>query len=561
MEKILIIEDNHHIADFLADQVLPYLGYQAITAYSGEDALEILKNQHQHLSLVILDWQLPDMTGRDILKTMRDSNYALPAIILTGEGSEEIAINALRLGVEDYLIKPVNADTLGEAIDQALEKWYQRHQNTALTNRLKGQLSRLSALSKIGRYITSALSLDEVLRRVIDSATELVQADQGSLALIERPGEQLYLRAMKMSSRTQIEHLRVFIAIPQFSQVLVSKKPYQGIVCGDSNLRSKIYLPIFMEGEARGVLSVSRPGTREFDDEEEDKLVSLTDYAAIAIANAIEFERTQNDDFGKEQFSDLQKAIQRGEFILHYQPIVSFKNKGLIGFEALIRWLHPEKGVLLPDDFIPSAEKNGLIFDIDRWVMQKACQQLGEWQKASIAAPNLSVNVNISPDHLCEAGFLEYVEEIFGNGSLPPSSLKIEITERSVVERTDLAVNLINELLELGIQVMIDDFGSRYSSLGYLSDFPLEILKIDRSFIQGIHGDNRRREILNAIVALTDRLNVSVVAEGIETQTQLNYLKNLGCAYGQGFLFAKPLPADDVPAWLKTHKSQIDAYM
>ncbi|MBL7164009.1 MAG: EAL domain-containing protein [Anaerolineales bacterium] len=451
MEKILVVDDNRQIADFLAYKVLPNLGYQAVVAYCGENALEILREQHQQLSLVILDWQLPDMTGLDILRTMKESNFSLPTIIITGEGSEEVAVDALRLGVQDYLLKPVDADALSEAIDRALEKNRLRCQKVMLTARLKNQLSWLSELSKIGRTITSALALDEVLQRVIDSAVELVQADQGSISLLERLSEHLYLRAVRMSSHSEIQSLRVPINIHQFSQVLMSKKPVKGVGNQDATLRDLIHLPIISKGEASGVLSISRHGSGEFTSDEEAKLVSLTDYAAIAITNAMDFERAQNGFYIGNQTSDMQRAIEQNELVLHYQPIVSFGKKELVGFEALVRWVHPERGILSPGEFIPSAEESGLIFDIDRWVLQQACEQLCEWQKASIADPSLSVNVNINADHLCGAGFLEYVEEILRDTRLSPSNLKIEITERSIVEQTDTTVDLINELLGLGI--------------------------------------------------------------------------------------------------------------
>ncbi len=555
MEKILVVDDNRQIADFLAYKVLPKLGYKGSVAYTGNRAIKVLLDRYKQLSLMLLDWELPDMTGLDVLQLMKDKNISLPTIIITGEGSEEVAVDALRLGVEDYLVKPIESDVLGEAIGRALEKSRRRERKAVQTARLKNQLSWMSEISKIGRFITSTLDVNEVLRRVIDSATELVSADQGSLALLESPGEHLYLRALRPSIHAQIQYLRIPVSIPQFDRVLMSQKPVRGVGQEKATLRNLIHLPILIEGKTSGVLSISRQGSSEFTVEEEAKLVALSDYAAIAISNALQFNKANISLHDDSHAVDLQRAIDQNEFILHYQPIVSIDQRDLIGFEALIRWVHPDRGILVPGDFIPAAEDSGLISDIDRWVLHQACQQLYSWQHASISDPDFSVSVNIDADHLTRDVFLENVISVLRDCRIDPSSLKLEIPEKAIVQNPDLTVDLIKELSGLGIQVLVDDFGSGYFSVGQLSNLPLSAIKIDRSFIKGIHGDHQQRQILNAIASLTNRLNVNVVAEGIETQIQLDTLKQMGFSYGQGYLIAKPMETNAVPLWLQSSQA------
>ncbi len=552
MEKILVVDDNRQIADFLAYKILPNLGYKGLVAYAGKRALKILRERHQQLSLVILDWQLNDMTGLDVLQQMKGRGISLPTIIITGEGSEEVAVDALRLGVQDYLIKPVDSDELGVAIDRALEMNRLRDKKNMLTTRLKHQLSWMSEISKIGLHITATLELNEVLKRVINSATEMVCADQGSVALIENPGDRLYLRAVRPSMHSLVQYLRVPISIPQFSRVLAGRKPMSEEGQKDSTRRNLIHLPLLVRDEAIGVISISRSGDDDFSDEDEAKLLALTDYAAIAINNAIEYSNAQNGILASNHVDDLQRAISQSEFALHYQPIVSFDRRKLIGFEALVRWIHPERGILIPGEFIPAAEDSGLISDIDRWVLRNACQQLCVWQQGSVADPLMSVSVNINAEHISAGDFVDYVRTVLSEYQLDPSNLKLEIPEKAILQQTDKSVDLIKELAGLGIRVLVDDFGRGYSSLGHLSHLPLEALKIDRSFTKGIHGDNEQKDMLNAIVALTNRLNVNVVAEGIETTSQLEYLLDLGCSYGQGYLFAKPMETSAVPQWLQS---------
>lgn len=255
---------------------------------------------------------------------------------------------------------------------------------------------------------------------------------------------------------------------------------------------------------------------------------------------------------------DIRRAIENNELEIFYQPIIGFDQGNIIGFEALVRWTHPERGLIAPDEFIHVAEENGLIIDLDRWVLKNACLQIKEWQQQEVIPnPLISVSVNVSAELINENGFLDYVEETLNLHQLQPLSLKLEITERSMVKNNDSTKHLLSNLLSLGVQVQIDDFGIGYSSLGYLSHLPLEGLKIDRSFVRGILTNDRQKEIVNAIVSLTSRLNVNVVAEGVETLEQLEYLKNIGCDFGQGFLIARPLCSLDVPVWLESYSPQL----
>ena len=380
----------------------------------------------------------------------------------------------------------------------------------------------------------------------------MICADQGSVALLENPGEHLYLRAVRPSMHSLVQYLRVPISIPQFSRVLAGRQPVSEIGQKETACRNLIHLPLIVKDDAIGVISFSRSGDEDFSGEDESKLVALTDYAAIAISNAIDFGKAQSGVFVSNHADDLQRAISQSEFELHYQPIVSFDRRKLIGFEALVRWIHPERGILIPCEFIPAAEDSGLISDIDRWVLRKACQQLCMWLQESVADPHMSVNVNVNVEHISDADFVDYVRSVLTEYRLDPSNLKLEIPEKTILQQMDKSVDLIKELAGLGIKILVDDFGRGYSSLGQLAHLPLEALKIDRSFTKGIHGDIQQKEILNAIVALTNRLNVNVIAEGIETTSQLEYLKGLGCSFGQGFLFAKPMETSAVPLWLQS---------
>jgi diguanylate cyclase (GGDEF)-like protein len=244
--------------------------------------------------------------------------------------------------------------------------------------------------------------------------------------------------------------------------------------------------------------------------------------------------------------SELPFAIERGEFAIHYQPMISLKDGSLIGFEALLRWFHRERGFISPAEFIPIAEETGHIVPITTWILKETCSQLAKWQKMAYSNRQLIVSVNISGKHLSYQSLLVDVEMALEKTNLAPSSLKLEITESAAMENAEQTIRMLSHLKSLGVQLSIDDFGTGYSSLSYLHRLPVDTLKIDRSFVNSVGERGEDSEILQTIISLAKNLKMRVIAEGIETDSQLKVLKNLGCDYGQGYLLAKPLPKDAI---------------
>jgi EAL domain-containing protein (putative c-di-GMP-specific phosphodiesterase class I) len=233
--------------------------------------------------------------------------------------------------------------------------------------------------------------------------------------------------------------------------------------------------------------------------------------------------------------NDLQRAIERHEFWLCYQPIVCLTNRQISGFEALIRWQHPEQGLISPCEFVPIAEETGLIQPIGLWVLQEACQQLRHWQK-QIPDTLLTMSVNLSSRQFSQPDLIPKIEQILHEAGLEGRHLKLEITESVLIENSKLAANILQQLRELNIEICIDDFGTGYSSLSYLHRFPITTLKIDRSFVAQIK-QSQNSEVVKAIVHLGLNLGMTVVAEGVETAEQFSSLQHSGCHYGQGHWF------------------------
>jgi diguanylate cyclase (GGDEF)-like protein len=255
-----------------------------------------------------------------------------------------------------------------------------------------------------------------------------------------------------------------------------------------------------------------------------------------------------------ENDAGLKRALHNNELRLYFQPVVSLSSGETEGFEALVRWEHPARGLLLPGAFIPSAEEAGLIHALGRWVMREACLEAAEWQRTFPRQPARTVSVNVSPLEFRERAIVAEVEKILSETGLDPSLLKLEFVETALIADADATDTILHGFRQLGVKLAIDDFGTGYSSLSYLRRFEVDTLKIDRSFLMEATGDRRLRAIIRSIIALAHDLNIDVTAEGIETREQLAILVGAGCDHGQGYLFARPLPREALHQFLRSQE-------
>jgi diguanylate cyclase (GGDEF)-like protein len=270
-------------------------------------------------------------------------------------------------------------------------------------------------------------------------------------------------------------------------------------------------------------------------------------HCAVFDADALKAEESELQLEG-----ELELALQRGEFELVYQPIVSLVSNAVVGFEALVRWRHSELGVISPLDFIPIAERTGMIVPLGQWILQEACLQLKVWQARVPGARNVWMSVNLSGTQLRDEKLAEQVEEALGNADLEARSLVLELTEGVAMDDPVAVTTLLMRLRAMGVRISIDDFGTGYSSLAYLRQFPVDALKIDQSFVRSIANDKDTAAIVTSIVAMARELGLSVVAEGVEKEAQLAMLRSLQCESVQGYLFAEPLDANSAEGFLRT---------
>jgi diguanylate cyclase (GGDEF)-like protein len=240
--------------------------------------------------------------------------------------------------------------------------------------------------------------------------------------------------------------------------------------------------------------------------------------------------------------TDLRHALERGELCAYFQPIVELETMKLVGFESLIRWNHPTKGLVPPGDFIPISEETNLVIPMTLWILRHSCEQIVRWQRMSPFNEKLFISVNLSGKHFADKQLVNQVKRVLDDTGMDPACLKLEITESAVMGNAEAAIQMLKQLKTLGVQLSIDDFGTGYSSLSYLHRFPIDTLKIDRSFVSTMEDGSENGEIVRTVITLAKVLGMNVIAEGIETVHQVHQLRILNCEYGQGYIFSRPLP-------------------
>jgi diguanylate cyclase (GGDEF)-like protein/PAS domain S-box-containing protein len=447
--------------------------------------------------------------------------------------------------------------TESRAIEKAMRKKAFYDELTGLPNRALfiEHLERTIAYTKRhprSRYGVLFLDLDEF--KGINDGIGHVLADQ----VLAQVGQRL-------QAAVRPEDIVARIGGDEFA-VLVSPVSSPKVVLGvTERIHGALESPIYAHGhEARTTTSIGVTlGTAGYERSEDllrDSDIAMYEAKARGRSKTVIFDdrMRENAVLRHAMSSDLRHALERHELFLEYQPIIGLHDLGLTGFEALVRWKHPLRGTLLPVDFLPTAERTGLIVSIDQWVLQTACAQLHVWQAGTPRTVPLTMSVNFSANQFTLDDLCAKVERVIEESNVPASSLKIEITESTMMERSDTVAALLAQLRALRVDIHIDDFGTGYSSLSYLSTLPVSAVKIDRSFITGMLASREQSEMVRAIVSLAHTLSLVVIAEGVESVGELEALRQLSCEFAQGFLFSRPLEAAAAAALVASGRASVD---
>ncbi|MEW6324978.1 MAG: EAL domain-containing protein [Nitrospirota bacterium] len=502
------------------------------------------------IDVVLLDLTLPDAGGVDTFVKTHQHAPAIPIVVLSANDDEAIAINAVQQGAQDYLIKGrIDSHLLVRALRYAIERkrleqrllFLANHDNlTNLPNRLLMADRLHQALSRAPwrKRTLAVLLLDlDHFKRINDTLGHTV-GDHLLQAVAKRLGE--CLRDGDTVAR---------LGGDEFAILLLDMASAQDVPVVVQKILEAFGKPFVVKEQE--IFVTTSIGVSLYPNDGKDT-ETLLKHADIAMYRAKELGRNNYQLFSPEinvmalerlaLETDLRRALERNELSLHYQPRVDLATRRINGMEALLRWHHPTRGAIPPGTFIPIAEQTGLILPIGQWVLRAACAQNKAWQEAGL--PQIRVSVNVSTRQFHQQRLAQLVADALNQARLEPRFLELELTE-SLMEEAEETIKTLRVLKFMGIELSIDDFGTGYSSLSYLKRFPVDRLKIDQSFMRDLTTDRDNVAIVTAVIALARTMNLTVLAEGVETDEQMELLRGLRCDEGQGYLFCRPLPPDE----------------
>jgi diguanylate cyclase len=511
--------------------------------------------------LVIADESMPRLDSRGALGIVRKSGKDIPFIICSGTMSDRLASNAMREGVQDFvakgdfarLIPSIEREVRNAEIRKAARKAESHVYRLAYYDPLTGLPNRNYFCERVNEQIAARPDMsaavifldvdnfmrlnnsfgyaigDRLMRQI---ASRLEECAQGKTLLARLRGDEFAMFATGVGNRAEIEKL-VQCVTAKFSRPFAHDSlefdlaVSMGICIYPAD--GKDAAALIANAEIAMSQAKKDPGTSfRYHDQK------IAEFAARRLALE----------------AALRRAIERNELLLDYQPIADVHSGRIVGTEALARWRHPELGIVSPDKFIPIADETGLIIPIGAWVLREACNQTRRWHDSGYR--ELGISVNVSAVQFAQSQLLLQVKEALEASRLPARCLELEITETVLMRDAEATVATLEALKEMGVHVSMDDFGTGYSSLSYLKRFPIDALKIDKSFTQDISADRDGSAIVSAITALGKSLDLRLVAEGVETREQRDFLEKQNCDRMQGYLLSRPLPPDQIPRFLSS---------
>lgn len=567
--KILVIDDDKQIRKLILDLFDEV--YICREAGSAEEALLVLGEEN--FDLVISDINMGGMSGLELVPHVSSISPDSIVLMISGQNNIETAIEAMRVGAFDYLMKPFDIRHVEAAVERALKqssllKEKRRYKDqlekllterTAEVNRLAyydtltGLPNRTLFIDRLEQAVAVAQRADELLGILFISLDQLKKVND---TLGHLPGDQLMkqVAARLRSCVTEGDTVARF-GEDEFAVMLTHVEVAKDVVETIGSIRTALNPPLDLDGQE--LFATTSVGVSLFPHDGQESQ-SLLKNAGSALYRA---KKSGGDNYrfytedmntkASKQFAletSLRHAIDNEEFVLHYQPRLAVDTLKITGVEALVRWEHPQLGMVSPAEFIPLAEDSGLILPIGEWVLRTACRQNREWQEKGFDPMRVGVNVSARQFH--QQYLAEIVLQILEETGLAPKYLDLELTESSIMSNAQATIDVLTKLKERDVTISIDDFGTGFSSLSYLKRLPIDALKIDQSFVRDVTTDPDDAALVMAIVTLAHNLRLQVVAEGVESEKQLRFLHLLRCDEVQGYLFSKPLPAQELEQML-----------
>jgi diguanylate cyclase (GGDEF)-like protein len=580
--RILIAEDDA-VTRRLLEKTLEHAGYEVVGVENGRKALDCLSSIDGP-RLALLDWLMPGLNGVEVCREIRrHSEHPYTYIILlTAKTSKVDVVTGLEAGADDYITKPCDAEELKARLRSGVRilKLEDKLTYDALHDPLTHLPNRAYFLERLTMCVSwgmlhpdykfAVLSVDMDRFKVVNDSLGIAAADWLLVQIAERllgsvRRDDAVLRTAEaggMAGRLGEVGILARVGGDKFTILLDNiRNASEGIRVAE-RIQKNIQAPFEVDGQA--VFTTASVGIA-FSGTGYSAAADMLGDANTAMARAKSLGKARYEMCDPSMHAiaagrfrletDLRRATENQEFLVHYQPIISLIDFRITGFEALVRWQRPEFGLVMPGGFISAAEDTGLILWIGQWILQEACRQICAWNLQFPCTPPFTVAVNISAKQFAQADLVRQIGQVLSETGLAPENLRLELTESVTMRDEERTTRILSELRKLGVCLCIDDFGTGYSSLSYLRRFALDILKIDRSFVSDMLNNSESQEIVRTILSLGRNLRMKVVAEGVETCEQMTLLKSLGCEFAQGYLFSKPLDLAAVERTLMTSEA------
>ncbi|MEL7350443.1 MAG: EAL domain-containing protein [Cyanobacteria bacterium P01_A01_bin.116] len=592
--SVLVVDDTS-TNRFILAKLLSREGYDVYQAEDGYSALSIAETQQP--TLILLDIMMPEMDGYEVCKQLRDNAKTadIPIIFLSSLDAPFDKVQAFHRGAADYVTKPFQAEEVLARVrhqvrlqlaqqqqqrlraelenrvqerTQLLELAHDQLLEIALTDRLTRLPNRLSFVKRLSKVMAQVR-----LSTAVPATSELA-GDHFAVLFLDcdrfkrindslghRVGDQLLKGVARRLTQIQHECMAVDTIArfggDEFALLLVNVPDRETVVAVAEDVISAVAMPFALAGRE---ICINASIGLVWGEPTYVAAEHLLRDADVAMYRAKDCDRNQylwfesamhNRELDLLQLeTDMRAALERKEFELYYQPIVDLTTIKIVGFEALLRWQHPTRGLVPPDEFIGFAEETGFIVPLGDQVLSMACADIARWEREGLIGPGVTVSVNMAAQQLLQPNIVERVEQVIESTGIASHRLRIELTERSIITNQSVVDEVLRALRDRNIQLSIDDFGTGYSSLSCLHTLPVNCLKVDRSFVQPITSNPESLGIVPLILNIAKTMNMQVIAEGIENITQLRALQKLGCEYGQGYLFQKAVPAERAIALL-----------
>jgi diguanylate cyclase (GGDEF)-like protein len=558
---VLLIEDNPGDARLIREMLAedPAAPFQLNCVDRLSHGLEFLTSKKT--GLVLLDLSLPDSHGLGTFATVYAHSPQVPIIVLSGNDDQTLALSAVKTGAQDYLVKgKIDRELLVRAMQYSIERkgYQQQIEHQANYDALTGLPNR----NLVHDRLKQAVYAQRQLRSIAVVFLDLDHFKFINDSLGHNAGDTLLQNiADRLHSLVRDGDTVARLGGDEFILILNDQANEEIVYRAMHRIINKVAEPMTINDQELYITCSAGISLYPQDGPDVETLFKNADAAMYRAKehgrNNFQFYTAEMNRFVSERLSlesSLRRALERNELLLHFQPKVDLRSGAIVGAEALVRWQHPDRGLILPDSFIPLAEETGLIVQIGEWVLRAACTQNRAWQVEELQPG--TVSVNLSARQFRQEALVKSVAKILSETGLRPEHLEMELTESMVMLNAEAAIATLQGLKSIGVQLSVDDFGTGYSSLSYLKSLPIGILKIDRSFVRDIgEGDGPDDGIIaQAIIALGHSLHLKVIAEGVETEAQLKFLKARGCDEMQGHYCSMPIPPEEYRLLLTTKR-------